>query len=107
MYRLVGVVVGVVVLGGCSPYGTLPATGRARLVHATEQSIAQQKRDILECTEWAQDQSAKASSVGGFFGWLGGTVTGAGTQGYGSGQEGADRAYTVCMNGRGYSVYWQ
>jgi hypothetical protein len=39
-------------------------------------------------------------------GTIGGAVAGSGTAGYGFNQDGADRAYTVCMNGRGYQVVW-
>jgi hypothetical protein len=66
----------------------------------------QQERDSYACGEWARQENAKASGLGGVVGTVGGAVTGAGTAGYGWNQEGADRAYTVCMNGRGYSVVW-
>lgn len=84
----------------------MPASSRARLDHATGTTPERQKQDIRECTLWAEQESAKASGFGGFLDRIGGAISGAGTPGYGSGQEGADRAYTVCMNGRGYSVYW-
>jgi hypothetical protein len=38
---------------------------------------------------------------------IGGAVTGTGTARYGWDQDGADRAYRACMNGRGYSVVWE
>jgi len=78
----------------------------ARVYPATGQFPDQQERDSYACTVWAQQENAKASGIGGALETIGGAVTGAGTPGYGSGQEGSDRAYTVCMNSRGYSVYW-
>jgi hypothetical protein len=55
---------------------------------------------------WAEQQNAKASGFSGVVGTVGGAVTGAGVAGYGWNQQGADHAYAVCMNSRGYAVYW-
>jgi hypothetical protein len=104
--RVIGLMLAVAILGACSTPGTLPVVRRARVYPATGQFPDQQERDSHACTAWAQQQNAKASGIGGAFEAIGGAVTGAGTPGYGWNQEGSDRAYTVCMNSRGYSVYW-
>ena len=107
MKRTLGLVWAVAVLGGCSPTGTVPSVSQARVYPTTGQTPEQQAGDSYACMAWAQQQSAKSSGVGGVLGEIGGAVTGAGTAGYGQGLQGSDRAFTVCMNGRGYSVYWQ
>ncbi len=94
------------VLAACSTPGMAPAVRTARVYPAMGQFPDQQDRDSHACTVWAQQQNAKASGVSGVVETVGGAVTGAGTPGYGWNLEGADRAYTVCMNSRGYAVYW-
>jgi hypothetical protein len=93
------------VLAGCST-GTVPAVPSAKVYPAMGQFPDQQERDSLACTTWAQQENAKASGFGGVMGTIGGAVAGSGTAGYGFNQDGADRAYTVCMKGRGNPVFW-
>jgi hypothetical protein len=106
MKRILGLSLIVAVLGACASPGTLPAVPRAKVYSATGHFPDQQERDSQQCAAWAQQQNAKASGVSGVLETIGGAVTGAGTAGYGWSQDGADRAYTVCMNSRGYAVYW-
>ena len=104
--RLLGLLLAMVVFGACSTPGAAPLVSRARVYPAMGQFPDQQDRDSHACTVWAQQQNAQASGFSGAVETIRGATTGAGTAGYGWNQEGSDRAYTVCMNGRGYSVYW-
>jgi hypothetical protein len=103
--RVIGAMLGVVLLAACSP-GMEPAVRTARVYPAMGQFPDQLERDSHACAAWAQRENATASGFTGVLEVVGGAATGGGTPGYGFGQDGADRAYTVCMNGRGYSVYW-
>ena len=94
------------VLGGCSTSGVPAGLHTARVYPATGQFPDQQDRDSHACVVQAQQENAKASGFEGALQTFGGAVTGAGTARYGWNQAGLDRAYTVCMNSRGYSVYW-
>jgi hypothetical protein len=106
MKRVIGAMLAAAVLVACSTPGTAPSVRSARVHPAMGQFPDQQERDSYACTAWAQQENAKASGIGGVLDTIGGAVTGAGTPGYGWNQAGSDRAYTVCMNGRGYSVIW-
>jgi hypothetical protein len=104
--RVIAPLLAAAVLAACSTPGMTPAVPSAKVHPALGQFPDQQERDSHACTAWAQQENAKASGFRGVVGTIGGAVTGAGTAGYGWDQDGADRAYTVCMNGRGYSVVW-
>jgi hypothetical protein len=106
MRRVLGPMLAAAILAACSTPGVTPAVRTAQVHPAMGQYPDQQERDSHACTVWAQQANAKASGFGGVVGTVQGAVTGAGTAGYGWNQDGADRAYTVCMNGRGYSVVW-
>jgi hypothetical protein len=103
---IVGPLVVAAVLTACAPPGMAPAVRTARVYPAMGQFPDQQDRDSHACTVWAQQQNAKASGFSGVVETVGGAVTGAGTPGYGWNMAGADHAYAVCMNSRGYAVYW-
>jgi hypothetical protein len=103
---VIALMLAVGVLGACSTTGTPALISKARVYPALGQFPDQQERDIHACTVHAQQENAKASGFGGALEVVGGAVTGAGTPRYGWNQEGLDRAFSVCMNGRGYSVYW-
>jgi len=104
--RLIGLMLALAMLGACATTAKGPEVSRARVYPATGQFPDQQDRDTHACTVWAQGENAKASGFGGALETIGGAVTGAGTPRYGWNQDGLDRAFSVCMNGRGYSVYW-
>jgi len=106
MKRVTGLIVASALLAGCSSPGLEPAVRTARVYPAMGQYPDQQDRDSHACTVWAQQQNAKASGFSGVVETVTGAATGAGVAGYGWDLQGADRAYTVCMNGRGDAVYW-
>ena len=103
---LIGSMLLAALLAACSTPGIVPEVSRAKVHPAMGQFPDQQDRDSYACMEWAQGENAKASGAGGALQTLGGAVTGAGTARFGWSQEGADRAFTSCMNSRGYSVSW-
>jgi hypothetical protein len=94
-------------LAACASPGIEPGVRTARVYPALGQFPDQQERDSHACSEWAKQENAKASGFGGAMQTIGGAVTGTGTARYGWDQDGADRAYRACMNGRGYSVVWE
>ena len=100
-----------VVLAGCASSSqpsvvAYPAKG---------QSAELQAKDSNECQAWAKQQSgydpatetAKGAGigavVGAVLGGVGGAVGGGAYQ-YSKTKEGHDRAYSACMQGRGYTV---
>jgi hypothetical protein len=106
MRRVLAFIVSSVMLAACSSPGVAPAVRTARVYPAMGQIPDQQDRDSHACTVWAQQQNAKSSGFSGVVETVTGAATGAGVAGYGWDMQGADRAYAVCMNGRGYAVYW-
>lgn len=106
MRRLLAAMLAAAALGGCSSSAVSKGLDSAKIYPATGQFPDQQERDSHDCKQWALQQNFKSSGFVGGLQVFGGAATGAGTERYGYNQDGLDRAFTQCMNSRGYAVYW-